>query len=85
MDIYKSDKHCSAYKTYDQLVALLFGQVKKCLSLREMTIGLGLSPETIKDLCLAQSPAKSTMNDGNAKRDYRVFEKLYQELIKGHL
>jgi hypothetical protein len=82
VDIYKSDKHCSAYKTYDQLVALLFGQLNKCLSLREMTMGLGLSPESIKDLGLAQSPAKSTMSDGNAKRDYRVFERLYQELIK---
>ena len=82
VDIYKSDKHCSVYKTYDQLVALLFGQLNKCLSLREMTMGLGLSPESIKDLGLGQSPAKSTMSDGNAKRDYRVFEKLYQELIK---
>lgn len=82
VDIYKSDKHCSAYKTYDQLVSLLFGQLNKCLSLRELTMGLGLSPESIKDLGLEQSPAKSTMSDGNAKRDYRVFELLYQELIK---
>lgn len=82
VDIYKSDKHCHAYKTYDQLVALLFGQLNKCLSLREITMGLGLTPETIKDLDLEQSPAKSTMSDGNAKRDYRVFEMLYQELIK---
>lgn len=82
VDIYKTDKHCSSYKTYDQLVALLFGQLNKCLSLREITMGLGLTPETIKDLDLLQSPAKSTMSDGNAKRDYRVFERLYQELQK---
>ncbi len=82
VDIYKTDKHCSSYKTYDQLVALLFGQLNKCLSLREITMGLGLTPETIKDLDLLQSPAKSTMSDGNAKRDYRVFERLYQELLK---
>ncbi len=82
VDIYKSDKHCSSYKTYDQLVALLFGQLNKCLSLREITMGLGLTPETIKDLDLQQSPAKSTMSDGNGKRDYRVFERLYQELLK---
>ena len=82
VDIYRTDKHCSAYKTYDQLVALLFGQLNKCLSLREITMGLGLTPETIKDLNLLQSPAKSTMSDGNAKRNYRVFERLYQELLK---
>jgi hypothetical protein len=82
VDIYKADKHCSAYKTYDQLVSLLFGQLNKCLSLREITMGLGLTPETILDLGLKQSPAKSTMSDGNAKRDHRVFEMLYQELIR---
>ena len=48
INIYQSDKHCSAYKTYDQLVALLFGQLNKCLSLREVTMGLGLSPEILK-------------------------------------
>lgn len=84
INVYQSDKHCSVYKTYDQLVALLFGQLNKCLSLREreVTMGLGLSPEILKDLELRQSPAKSTMSDGNAKRDYRVFELLYKELIK---
>ena len=50
VNIYQSDKHCSIYKTYDQLVALLFGQLNKCLSLREVTMGLGLSPEILKDL-----------------------------------
>jgi hypothetical protein len=45
-------------------------------------MGLGLSPESIKGLGLSQSPAKSTMSDGNAKRDYRVFELLYKELLK---
>ena len=58
VNIYQSDKHCSVYKTYDQLVALLFGQLNKCLSLREVTMGLGLSPEILKDLTLRQSPAK---------------------------
>lgn len=45
-------------------------------------MGLGLPPETIQDLDLRQSLAKSTMSDGNAKRDYRVFERLYEKLLK---
>ena len=32
---YKSDKSCSTYFTYDQLVSMMFGQLNKCLSLRE--------------------------------------------------
>lgn len=79
---YASDKGVSKYKTYDQLSSMMFGQLNKCLSLREISLGLSVDDKLIKDLNLEQSPAKSTMSDGNKKRDWRVFEYLYFELIK---
>ncbi len=79
---YKSDKYCSKYKTYDQLVALLFGQLCKCNTLEDISVGIGVSETFIKDLGLEQSPAKSTMSDGNKNRTCEVFEYLYNELIK---
>ena len=79
---HKSDKSCSKYFTYDQLVSMMFGQLNKCLSLREIDMGIDQSPEFLSDIGLEQSPAKSTMSDGNAKRDYRVFEDLYYSLCK---
>lgn len=79
---HKSDKSCSKYFTYDQLVSMMFGQLNKCLSLREIDMGIDQSPEFLSDIGLVQSPAKSTMSDGNAKRDYRVFEDLYYSLCK---
>lgn len=78
---YKSDKYCHKYKTYDQLVALLFGQLCRCSTLEDISVGIGVSGTLIKDLGLEQSPAKSTMSDGNKKRDYRVFERLYGDLL----
>lgn len=78
---YKSDKGCSKYKTYDQLVALSFGQLNKCYSLGDISTGIGVSEVFIKDLGLLQSPAKSTMSDGNKKRTYKVFETLYHRLL----
>lgn len=78
----KSDKYCHKYKTYDQLVALLFGQLCKCSTLEDISVGIGVSETFIKDLGLQQSPAKSTMSDGNKKRDWQVFEHLYNELLK---
>ena len=78
---YKSDKYCHKYKTYDQLVALLFGQLCKCSTLEDISVGIGVSETFIKDLGLQQSPAKSTMSDGNKQRDWRVFESLYNELL----
>lgn len=78
---YKSDKYCSKYKTYDQLVALLFGQLCKCGTLEDISVGIGVSETFIKDLGLQQSPAKSTMSDGNKNRNWQVFEQLYHELL----
>lgn len=78
---YNSDKGCHKYKTYDQLVALLFGQLSKCTTLEDISVGIGASKTFIRDLGLAQSPAKSTMSDGNKKRDYRVFESLFMNLL----
>ena len=79
---YKSDKHCSKYFTYDQLVSGMFGQLNRCLSLREISIGIDQSPEFLADIGLAQSPAKSSMSTGNEKRNYQVFEELYYSIVK---
>lgn len=79
---YQTDKYCSKYMTYDQLVALMFGQLCKCTTLEDISVGIGVSETFISDLGLEQSPAKSTMSDGNAKRNYQVFEQLYNDILK---
>ena len=78
---YKSDKGGSKYKTYDQFVALTFGQLNRCQSLNEISAGLGVSEIFIEDLKHKQSPARSTMSDGNKNRDWQVFESLHYRLL----
>lgn len=78
---FKTDKGCSKYKTYDQFVAMTFGQLNKCMTLSDISVGIGVSETFIADLGLGQSPARSTMSDGNKKRDYQVFETLYYRLL----
>ncbi|HET54923.1 MAG TPA: IS4 family transposase [Ignavibacteria bacterium] len=80
---YNSDKGCSKYKTYDQFVAMSFGQLNKCSALSDISTGIGVSEIFIKDLGLSQSPARSTMSDGNKKRNWEVYKSLYNKLI-GH-
>jgi hypothetical protein len=77
---YKTDKGVHKYKTYDHFVALTFGQLNKCQSLNDISAGIGVSEIFIKDLGLSQSPARSTMSDGNRNRDWRVFESMYYRL-----
>ncbi len=78
---YQSDKGCSKYMTYDHFVALTFGQLNKCQSLSDISAGIGVSEIFIDDLGLKQSPARSTMSDGNKNRDWHVFESLYYRLL----
>lgn len=78
---FQSNKGCHKYMTYDQLVAMSFGQLGKCYTLSDISCGLSISSTFLEDLNLNQSPAKSTMSDGNKKRDYRVFEDIYYQLI----
>jgi len=80
---HKSDKGSFRYFTYDQLVSTMFGQLNRCLSLREISLGIDQSPEFLADIGLQQSPAKSSMSYGNEKRNYRVFEDLWV-LLKTH-
>lgn len=78
-----SDKGVSKYRTYDQFVALTFGQLAKCGSLNDISAGIGVNEKFISDLGLSQSPARSTMSDGNRNRNWQVFESLYHRLL-GH-
>lgn len=79
---HNSNKGCSKYKAYDQFVALTFGQLNKCYTLSDISTGIGVCQTLIDDLGLTQSPARSTMSDGNKKRSYKVFEMLYYRLLK---
>lgn len=81
IDHFQSDKGCHKYLTYDQLVAYTFGQLNKCKSLKDISSGIGVNETFISDLNLKQSPARSTMSDGNKKRDCQVFERLYTKLL----
>ena len=64
---YKTDKGVHKYGTYDQFVALTFGQLNKCQSLNDISAGIGVSEIFINDLDLSQIPSRSTMRDGNKK------------------
>src|SRR5699024_1668520 len=78
---HQSDKGCSKYKTYDQMVALIFGQLNKCYTLADISCGLSISQTFLSDIDMKQSTAKSTMSDENKNRDYLVFKTLYHRLL----
>jgi hypothetical protein len=50
--------------------------------LSDISTGIGVCQTFIDDLGLTQSPARSTMSDGNKKRNWKVYESLYIKLLK---
>jgi hypothetical protein len=79
--LYNADKGAHTYKTYDHLVAMLFGQLNKLSTLDDISSSIGVSETFIKDLGLKQSPARSTMSDWHKKRNWQVFEHLFNGLL----
>jgi len=61
---------------------MMFGQLNKCHTLREIARGISISPKFLSDIDLEQSPAKSTMSDSHAKRRSDVFQSLYMGLLE---
>jgi len=62
-------------------MVLTFGQLNKCQFLNGISAGIGVSELFISDLNLHQSPACSTMSDGNKRPDWQMFESLYYRLL----
>ena len=62
-------------------MALLFGQLCRCSTLEDISVDIGISEIFILDLGFLQSPAKSTMINGNRKRDWRGFEHIFTGLL----
>jgi len=64
------------------LVSLLYGVLSYCNGLREMCEGLLACEGRLLHLGFDKAPARSTLSDANSKRSYRVFETIYEGLLK---
>ncbi len=79
---HKSDKHAKKLCFKDHLTAMLYSTFARCTTLREIEAGLELCHGKLNHLNLKKVPARSTLSDGNKKRNSEVFETLYQSLYQ---
>ena len=79
---HKTDRYTKKYRTRDQLVAMLFGQLNNCHTLRDILAGFNLNYEFLKGSGLSYSPARSTMSDGHKSRDWKVYEEIFNQTLK---
>lgn len=64
------------------LISLLYGVFSYCNGLRELCEGMLGCEGKLSHLGLDKAPARSTLSDANTKRSYRVFETIYEGLLK---
>ena len=78
----RSDRYCKGFTTKDHLISMLFSSLSQCSSLRDVVAGcLGLLGKK-EQIGLRHLPRKSTLSDANAVRTPKVFEKIYQGLLR---
>jgi len=78
----KSDRYYKTFKSWEQLISMLFGILSRCDSMGEICEGLKALSGKLNHLGLQKAPAKSTAGDGLRNRDSSFFEELYYKLVE---
>ena len=71
---YGAQRRVRQLSCMDQLLCMIFAQVARCSSLRNAALGLRVLGVRRYHLGIRAAPARSTLAEANANRNYRVFE-----------
>jgi len=82
---HKSDHYSKRFTTFQHLITILYGVVSGCNSLRELTGGIVSYGDKITHCNFDYSPKRSTISDANKRRDCKVFEDIYYDLVNEYL
>lgn len=77
---FDADKHCKGFKSWDQLIALMYAQISGAVSLREVEAGFNSQKLHHYHLGTHQI-RRSTLADANHKRPAALFESICQHLM----
>lgn len=77
---YGGDRYMKRFSTWQQFVSILYSQITRKDSLREIVTGLMMHGSRWYHLGLT-GICRSTLADANARRDYRIIEKLFYRIL----
>jgi hypothetical protein len=77
-----SDRYYKTFKSWEQLLSMLFGILSRCDSAGELCDGMRALGGKLNYLGMDCSPAKSTFGDGLRDRDEGFFKAVYSMLIE---
>ena len=76
-----AERHARGFACWDQFVAMLFCQLGRAHSLREICGGLRSSEGKLKHLGVTAAPSRSTLAYANAHRPWQLYRAVFQELL----
>jgi hypothetical protein len=76
-----SEKGAKGFTCWGQFVAMLFCQLGQARSLREICGGLSSCLGKLKHLGIETAPSKSTLSYANEKRPWKLYEKVFYQLL----
>jgi len=76
-----SNKAIKGFSCWDQFVSMLFCQLGRAQSLREICYGLATFQGKITHLGLKKAPSRSTLSYANEHRPWQLYEKLFYTLL----
>lgn len=79
---HKANRYYKSIPLRVHLVSLLYGVFSYCNGLRELCEGMLGCEGKLSHLGLEKAPARSTLSDANNKRSFKVFETIYEDLVK---
>ena len=79
---YGGDKYVKHFTCWNQLLALMFGQLSNRESLRDLIVALEAHQGKIDQLGLGKHITRSNLAKTNQNRDYRIFEAYAYYMVK---
>jgi len=78
----KAERHARGFTCWQQFVAMLFCQLGKAQSLREICQGLASVEGKLNHLGLDEAPNKSTLAYANAHRPWQLFQGVFEQMYQ---
>jgi hypothetical protein len=77
----ETDKHSKGYNSWTHLVSMLFCQLAKSQSVRDISNGLRSATGNLNHLGIQKAPSKSTISYQNKHRNWELFRAYYYQLL----
>jgi len=79
---HQAERHARGFTSWGQFVAMLFCQLGRAHSLREICGGLACCEGKLKHLGVPLAPKRSTLAYANEHRPWQLFESIFQQLLE---